>query len=75
MTKTIVKNSSEATGLPAFLTMQDAAEYLNVGVTLVKVLVQTGELPNVRIGHKTVRISRDDFIEFINERRYSEKRD
>lgn len=51
-----------------FLTIEQAAEELNVGVPLVRTLVKTGELRALQIGgRRTWRIGVNDLEDYISQ--------
>jgi excisionase family DNA binding protein len=51
--------------LPATLTYEEAAEELRLTLGGLRNLVETGQLPAVRFGRKSVRILRSDLEAFL----------
>ena len=51
---------------PDLLKIEEAAEFLNMGMSTVYKLVSTKELPSFRIG-RTIRIRREDLEKFITD--------
>lgn len=51
-----------------WLTVTDICEYMDVSTFVVTSLLRTGALPAVKFGREW-RVSRDDFEEWINQRR------
>jgi excisionase family DNA binding protein len=58
--------SQSATGAVRFLTVADCAEILNVEVSDVTALLETGELPAIRVGGQW-RVERDVLESYIAE--------
>lgn len=56
--------SIEETSLSRLLNAQDIAVALNIGLSTVYLLLERGELPNIRIG-RSIRIRPEDLEEFI----------
>jgi prophage regulatory protein len=52
--------------LPRFLTVEQVAEELNVGVPQIRTLLKTGELRGIQVGGKNLwRIGRIDVEDYI----------
>jgi excisionase family DNA binding protein len=52
--------------LPRFLTVEQVAEELNVGVPQIRALLKTGELRGIQVGGKNLwRIGRADVEDYI----------
>ncbi|WP_307105952.1 helix-turn-helix domain-containing protein [Arthrobacter globiformis] len=57
---------TEAGNRPRFLTIEQVAEELNVGVPSIRALLKTGELRGIQIGGRGLwRISRQDVDDYI----------
>ena len=41
---------------PSYLTINDVAEDLSVSDKLVRKLIQSGEIPSIKLGYRTIRI-------------------
>jgi len=57
------------------LTLQEAAQELRIGRTLVWQLVSKGELPAYRLGTRALRIHRRDLEAYLESCRWEGKRD
>ena len=51
--------------IPLILTVEEAAEILQVGRTSAYHLISTGEIPCFRVGHK-VRIFKEQLLAYMN---------
>lgn len=51
------------------LTVEEVAEMMKVNIRTVRLWVQSGELPRVRIGTREYRISKADLRAFIEKRK------
>ena len=54
--------------LPVYMTVEQMAEYLQIGKTSAYELVRTSGFPSVRFG-RTIRIPREAFILYLSELR------
>lgn len=61
---------NEATRAGGWLTIKDTARELQIPLSRAYMLVQSGDLPAVRVGEKSLRVNRRELEEFlISERR------
>lgn len=59
----------EATEQQSWLTVPEVAEELQIPRTRAYVLIQSGELPAVRIGERSIRVNRRELETFLLETR------
>lgn len=64
------EHTAEATARAAgWLTVREAAEELQIPKTRCYALIQSGDLPAVRIGEKSLRINRSELKRFLTSER------
>lgn len=61
------ENTREYTG--DWLTVAEAAEELQIPKTRAYMLIQSGDLPAVRVGEKSLRVNRRELEEFLTSER------
>jgi excisionase family DNA binding protein len=59
----------ETSPVKHLLTIEDAAQILNVSTKTVRRLIKAGDLPFVRIANKSIRIHSNDLEWYIRARR------
>ena len=47
---------------------KEVANFLAIGLATVYEMIQTEDLPSVRVGSKTLRIPRDDFVKMLRQK-------
>jgi len=52
--------------IPAYLTAEEAAVYLQVGRSTIYELISSGEVPSVRLGKRIVRIKKTDLDNLVS---------
>lgn len=55
--------------LPETMTPDDIANFLHIGKPLVFSMIEENNIPTIKIGKKTFRILKSDFISFIESRK------
>ncbi len=50
---------------PTWLTVKEASELLKIPLTRCYELIQSGELPAVRIGERSIRVNRRELESFL----------
>lgn len=63
------EDSVEATEQQSWLTVPEVAEELQIPRTRAYMLIQSGELPAVRIGERSIRVNRAELERFLLETR------
>lgn len=51
--------------LPRYPSLQEVADYLNVGPATVRRMITDGELRAMRVGRRLLRIDRDSVLELM----------